>query len=104
MKKLTLCLTTMFLSLTFIPIPLEAETNPTKAVTAKTIEAEKAKTLLGRLKEIDGLDKSKLKSAEKRILRKEVRSIKKELKAIGSGVYLSGGAILLIVILLIIFL
>jgi hypothetical protein len=60
--------------------------------------------LLQRLDDIDRLDKSDLKSAEKKALRKEVRSIKGQLDAMGGYVYISGAAIVLIVILLIILL
>jgi hypothetical protein len=47
---------------------------------------------------------SKLKSSEKKSLRKEVRSINHKLNAIGGGVYISAGAAILILVLLIILL
>lgn len=50
------------------------------------------------------MDKSDLKSSEKRELRKEVRSIKQQLHEMGGYVYVSAGAVLLIVLLLIILL
>jgi hypothetical protein len=50
------------------------------------------------------MDKSNLNSSEKRVLRKEVRSIKKELTAMGNGIYISVGAILIIILLLVILL
>jgi hypothetical protein len=60
-----------------------------------------ATTLKNRLEEIKAMDKTELSSTEKRALRKEVRSIKKELAAVSGGVYLSIGAIILIVLLII---
>jgi hypothetical protein len=57
-----------------------------------------------RLDEIKAMDMSKLKSEEKKDLRKEVKSIKHNLRDLGTGVYLSGAAIILIVILLIVLL
>ena len=45
---------------------------------------------------------SKLKSSDKKELRKEARSIKRELKDISGGVYISAGALIVILILLII--
>jgi hypothetical protein len=45
-----------------------------------------------------------MKSAEKKSLRKEVKSINHKVREIGGGVYLSAGAIILIVILLIVLL
>ncbi len=50
------------------------------------------------------MDKSDLKHSEKKVLRKEVRSIEKQLKQNNGGVYLSVGAIIIIILLLIILL
>jgi hypothetical protein len=50
------------------------------------------------------MNKSELKSAEKKSLRKEVKSINHRLREIGGGVYISVGALILIVILLVILL
>lgn len=57
-----------------------------------------------RLQEIKAIDKSSLTKAEKKSLRSEVVDIKKEMKAVSGGVYLSIGALVLILILLIILL
>ncbi|HEY0655386.1 MAG TPA: hypothetical protein VGD65_19765 [Chryseosolibacter sp.] len=54
-----------------------------------------------RLEEIKAIDKSKLSKEEKKALRGEVKQIKKEMKAISGGVYLSVGAIILIALLII---
>ena len=59
--------------------------------------------LIDRLEEINSLDKSKLSRAEKKELRKEVKEIQKTMD-IGGGVYISVGALILIIILLIILL
>lgn len=48
------------------------------------------------------MDKSNLNSSDKRILRKEVRSIKQQLKEMSGGVYISAGALIIILLLLII--
>jgi hypothetical protein len=45
---------------------------------------------------------SKLKSTEKKDLRKELRSTKRELKDISGGVYISAGLLIVILIVLII--
>ena len=104
MKKLTICLMTIFMSLAFVPSPTMAKTtveaNSTTTRTAE--ESARANSLLLRLKEIESIDKSKLTSPEKSALRKEVRSTKKELKELGGGIYLSAGAVILIIILIII--
>jgi hypothetical protein len=95
-----------FLSLTFIPLQSSAATiaDPSSLVNPKPAEVAEAKTLLLRLDEINTMDMSKLKSSEKKSLRKEVRSINHKLKAIGGGVYISAGAAILILVLLIILL
>ena len=60
--------------------------------------------LENRLEEIKAIDKKKLTKEQKQALRGEVKQIKKEMKAISGGVYLSVGAILLIALLLILLL
>jgi hypothetical protein len=85
MKKLTFCITTAFLLLSFIPFQLKAEAEKTSAtiVTTKTVEstdvnaAEIAKedAQLARLEEIRTMDMSNLTPAEKKELREEVHSI-----------------------------
>src|ERR1700687_5749963 len=60
-----------------------------------------AQQLIARLKEIRDMDKSNLTSSEKKALRKEVKEMKKEVKKESKGIYLSVGAIIIIVLLLI---
>lgn len=106
MKKIALCLMVACLSLTFLPYQLSAATTgePTSIPAPKPAENAESKALVLRLDEIKAMDMSKLKSEEKKNLRKEVKSIKHSLRAIGNGVYLSGAAIILIVVLLIVLL
>lgn len=97
------------LSLTLIPSQVNASTSEPTSTTPAPVplspaDAAKVITLESRLKEIDAMDKTELKAAEKKDLRKEVKSIKSELKTIGNGVYLSAGAIILIIILVIVLL
>lgn len=66
--------------------------------------AAEAEVLLSRLEEINEMDKSDLSRAEKRELRKEVRQIDKALTLNGGGVYLSVGALILVILLLILLL
>ena len=60
--------------------------------------------LINRLQEIKTMTKNDLSRVEKKALRKEVKEIKKELKATQNGIYLSVGAIIIIVLLLILLL
>lgn len=55
-----------------------------------------------RLIEINKMDKSDLTRAEKKDLRKEVKSLKKEARS--QGIYLSVGAIIIVILLLILLL
>lgn len=104
MKKLSLYLMIMLLSLSgFANTPATVEKNATPETTKTEMPAE-VKTMLNRLEEIKAMDKSTLTSSDKKELRKEVRTIKKNLKATGNGVYLSVGAIIIIILLLILIL
>jgi len=106
MKKLAICLMMTCLSLTLIPLQLNAATKsePTSVPAPKPAESPEVKALELRLNEINAMDKSKMKSSEKKTLRKEVKTINHKMHDIGGGVYLSAGAIILIVILLIVLL
>jgi hypothetical protein len=106
MKKLAICLMMTCLSLTLIPLQLNAANRiePSTLPAPKPVESVEAKNLELRLNEINSMDKTNLKSAEKKSLRKEVKSINHRLRNISGGVYLSAGAIVLIVILLIVLL
>ena len=111
MKKFTIGILTTLLLLLFISVHVNAGTrtstpskNTTTIAATKTIESAEARVLLTRLDEIKAMDKSMLSSSDRRVLRKEVRSIKSQLGDLGGGVYLSVGGILLIILLLIILL
>ena len=108
MKKITFVVMAIFLSLTFYPGQSNAATTkkdkPATEVVINPVDAAKVKALELRLAEINELDKTNMRSAEKRELRKEVRSIKKQVSELGGGVYISVGAIILILLLLIILL
>ena len=105
MKKITFCLiASCMMFLTFQPSQTFAATKPTTVEITNTAEAAKAKTMILRLNEIKEMDKSKLTFADKKSLRKEVRTINRELKTMNGGVYLSVGAIIIIILLLIILL
>jgi hypothetical protein len=106
MKKIVLCLMVTFLSLAFIPVQLKAVTaeKPSSLPAPSPVDSAEVKIMLFRLDEIKATDMSKLKSEEKKELRKEVKSIRHNLREIGGGVYLSVAAIILIVVLLIVLL
>jgi len=106
MKKIILGIMVSCMLMAFYPIESKASitTNPSSLVADKPAESARANTLLLRLDEINNMDKSNLKSSDKKVLRKEVRSIKKELTTMGHGIYLSVGVVILIVVLIVILL
>lgn len=99
---------TALLLLAFVPMQLNAEPEtyalPVALTETEIATSDEAVVLMDRLEEIEAMDKTDLNSAEKRELRKEVRDIKKELKELSGGVYISVGAAILIVLLLILLL
>ncbi len=104
MKKLLLATLTMFMLFSIIPVQLQAgvETRSVPATPAP-VPAE-VTVMLNRLDEIRAMDLSSLGKTEKKELRKEVRTIKSDLRAASEGVYLSAGAIIIIILLLILIL
>jgi hypothetical protein len=104
MKKITLCLMAACLSLSFIPVQSFAGiAAPINLGDKNTPAAVKANATLLRINEIKNMDKSNLTSSDKKALRKELHSMKYELRSNG-GVYLSVGAIIIIILLLILLL
>jgi len=113
MKKITLKLMIMVLSLTAIPVLANNEPGATSATVNKEAPLNESSSnkvpaevqaMYDRLEEIKAMDKSELSSSEKKELRKEVKSIKSELRSNGKGIYLSIGAIIIIILLLILLL
>jgi len=105
MKKMHFYLMIMVLSLSIFPSTVIASEKNTIEVTAKSNEMPaEVKVMLDRLEEIKEMDKSTMSRSEKKELRKEVKAIKKNLKASNHGIYLSIGAIIIIILLLILLL
>lgn len=105
MKKLTFSLMIMVLSLSTIPTQMFAAEKASTTMTSNSKEVPaNVQIMLNRLDEIKAMDKSSMKSSEKKELRKEVRAIKTELRSTGNGVYLSVGAVIIIILLLILLL
>lgn len=73
------------------------------ALPAKQISSKDSIMYLERLYEIKSMDMSTLNSVEKNKLKKEVKSIEKKMKLSGGGLYISAGALIIIILLLILF-
>lgn len=102
MKKLKLFVMTGMMMLSVLPMPLMAvNSNPASApVTTESVEAK----VMARITEIKAMDKSKLTTTERKQLRKELREMKHEMKALNGGVYLSAGAVIVILLILLLIL
>jgi hypothetical protein len=109
MKKLTIYIIGVMLIL-LNAVALNAENEPKTSLPDNIIEAAKpienveateTDNLIERIEYINEMDKSDLKSSEKRELRKELRSIQKELVQRGTYIYISGTALIIILILII---
>jgi hypothetical protein len=105
MKTKSLLLMALCMSLMVQPFQLAASSNFKSVVINAPLPAASTDVLVERVDAIDNMDKTQLKPSEKRELRKELRSIKHQLQASeGGGIYISVGAVILILILLIILL
>jgi len=82
------------------------EKGTTQIATANTERSGNSSTiataLINRLHEIHAMTKKDLSSSERSALKKEVNGIKKELKQMDGGIYISTGVLLLIIILILI--
>jgi uncharacterized membrane protein len=81
--------------------------NPGKEQTTAMTEEQKAARLeemKNRVNEIRAMDKSELSKADRKALRKELREMNKEARTMKGGVYLSVGAIIIIILVLILIL
>lgn len=76
---------------------------PNKTAILAEKPTEEVQAMIDRLNEIKAMDMSSLTKDDKRELRKEVRAIKQEMKAT-TGVYISIGALIIIILLLILIL
>jgi hypothetical protein len=98
MKKTRLYLMIMMLSLGAFTTVNASEKKPT---TTPTEIPAVIQVMLNRLEEIKSIDKSELHRSEKKALRKEVRAINSEIRSSGNGIYISAGAIIIILLLII---
>jgi hypothetical protein len=105
MKKISLYTIVMALLLSSTPTVLFANEKDPIGVQNETQEVPAEVTIqLNRLEEIKAMDKSDLSRSEKRSLRKEVRAIQSDLQTKKHGIYISIGAFIIIILLLVILL
>ena len=81
----------------------EANSMDNSAAVVKTenkLSAEEVAKLTKRVEEIRSMDKSELTVTEKRELRKEVKGIKENVRKNGEVIYISGGTLLIIILII----
>lgn len=102
MKKITFYTIAALFMFGFLTTEVKAnsKTPLVSSITATTSSAE-ANTYLARLDEIYNMEKSTLSPPQKRTLRNEVKSIQKRLQTLDGGIYLSAGAIIIILLIII---
>ena len=83
---------------------IQANPPKDKGVILSMAQKEEEKLMVSRLYEIHQMDKSNLSANERKMLRKEVKSIKSKMTEMKGGVYLSVGAVIIIILLLILIL
>ena len=76
--------------------------DPVASTPATETPEAKVARLQQRIEEIKSMDKSKLSKAERKALRKEVKNMRDEVKAVSGGIYIGLGALLVILILLLV--
>jgi hypothetical protein len=89
---------------TIVPGQLEATATHPKTAPAPTPITPEAQVMLTRLETIQAMEMKGMPRAEKKQLRNEVKEIKANLQAANGGVYLSVGAIIIILLLVILLL
>jgi len=77
--------------------------NTEPIVTEKKMDAKEVEAMIKRIDEIKAMDFKSLSLDEKKALKKELKGMKHDLKVV-TGIYMSTGAIILVLILLLILL
>ena len=92
----------MVIAFTFYNLQAAIITNPSLQNRMNLVDSLRADSLILRLNKIGSRNKLDLTATQRGILRKEVQTIKKNLKVIHGGIYLSLGTLIIILLLLII--
>ncbi|PLK44560.1 hypothetical protein [Emticicia sp. TH156] len=71
-----------------------------ETVKAEKLESAEAKAIMARLEEIKAMDKKSMTTHEKKALRREVKALKTQMAELGGGVYISAGALIVILLLI----
>lgn len=102
MKKLAYFLSFVMLFTSVAPMAMAKEDKNVKEnPELSPAEEERLEELDSRFLEIKEMDFKSMDKAERKAIKKELRDINKEAKDLGGGVYISAGAIIIILLILI---
>ena len=101
MNKISIILTIVFLLITFFTLIAKSKNTVVKNTTELYSMQSQSNLLSSRLKTIQEMDKSQLTQLELNTLLKEVRAIKTQMIVIDGGLFISAGALIVILIVLI---
>ncbi|MFC4870186.1 hypothetical protein [Negadavirga shengliensis] len=103
MKKIAYFLSLVILCMSMAPIAIAKDAKKDREKTELTPEEEaRLEVLDSRVLEIKAMDFKEMSKEERKELRNELREINKEAKRLSGGVYISAGAIIVILIILLI--
>ncbi|MFY7733004.1 MAG: hypothetical protein ACOVSR_05935 [Bacteroidia bacterium] len=101
MNKISVAITVVILLFTFFSVKAKNKTVTNKnAVALQSIQNTKSNVLLKRLEVIKEMDKSQMNKEELNSLLTEVRVINTQLVAVDGGIFISAGALIVILIVL----
>lgn len=100
MKKIAYFLSMLMLLTALAPAAIAKGESPEKEPSPE--EEARLEQLDERVQEIKAMDLKAMDKDERKEIRNELRDINKEAKALGGGVYISAGALIVILLLLII--
>ena len=102
-KTITACLFALAMALSpgSYAAPGTGGTSESVPVSTPAATDPEVQRMTNRLEEIKAMDLKNMPRSERRKYAKEVKQIEKRMKAVGGGVYISAGALILIIVLLI---
>ncbi|MDP2888939.1 MAG: hypothetical protein Q8P34_08235 [Bacteroidota bacterium] len=100
-KTIFIALFTIFTFVATTTFANNSDSKTAPVATENKLSTEEITRLNNRVEEIRNIDKSDMTVAEKRELRKESKGIKENVRKGGEVIYISGGTILLIILILI---
>jgi len=103
-KSVIVLVLAMVMSVGSFAAPASNEVIPAAASPSESANNTEMQRMINRLEEIKAMDLKNMPRSEKRKYAKEVKQIQKKMNALSGGVYISAGAVLIILILLLILL